>query len=950
LKGFQLPFYILFLVFCQTTFAQESSSRQPKSIEKIYKLSGPKRYIFVWDSLTNSQNGVFGTRIQDWLDPTVDAFELAKASGDSTLILPMKYSMATVYFTLARFEECIPLFIDVLKQEEILSERWKFLTYLKLEEAYRRTGNLKDAIPVRQRRIQLEYASNFWEIYADAQLYDEAIKDFKSTELISVQGWNRMDKYKDLAYLFFQDQSFDSAAHYYNLAYQDGQFICERTDYDGVGAYSEANKYYWTAFCQGMIGRIMVKRKQYLQAIPKLTADIAMSKTVGEVDATLPKRLDLALCFIELGEFRRAKAYIDTVRNLIEGRGWVDTKLQLLKVESNYFLKTENFIQAASYLQEYNSLFDSTIQIRTKNNLIAMTTLLDSDKQKAKVAEQKLELEVIKTDQVIKRNQRNLLIAGIILLISILMIFYVRYRQKMKDKARAEKDKATIEQQSEKLKELDQVKTKFFSNISHEFRTPLTLIQGPIDSILLGKVDSDQTIKKNLQVAQRNVNALRGLIDEILEFNKMEMGDLNLQNRSVLLSEYLDELCQGYNILAKEQKINFIESYQSLGDVRLELPIIQVERIIHNLMSNAMKHSAENADVKLEVTYQNDILTFSVIDNGPGIKKADLEKVFDRFYQTNYGKSLPHSTGLGLSYVKEISEILNGQISVSSEEGYGATFTFSMKAKRSEDSNWVETKEAEDITELVAKYSAPNNKILVVEDNRELAEYVVQVLGDQFVIEIAENGQVALDVMNDFNPDLIISDIMMPVMDGMELLSRLKAHETWKYKSIMMLTAKSGHEVKLEALSLGLDDYLTKPFSSKELEIRVRNILQNQHNRSQWLLQNNETQNENEDPLINELVIEIEKNIDDKRFGVLNLSNFASLSDRQLSRVVKKTTGLTPANLIKEVKLSKAKYYLEMKTYRTVAEVSYAVGFEKPSYFSQVFFERYGKKPSHYFQ
>lgn len=518
-------------------------------------------------------------------------------------------------------------------------------------------------------------------------------------------------------------------------------------------------------------------------------------------------------------------------------------------------------------------------------------------------------------------------------------------------KEEAEKDSLVIEQQSEKLKELDQVKTKFFSNISHEFRTPLTLIQGPIDSILLGKADSEQTVKKNLLVAQRNVNALRGLIDEILEFNKMEMGDLNLQYRSVLLKEYLDELCQGYQVLAAEQKVHFIESFETLGELRLELPIMQVERIIHNLVSNALKHSPQNTEVKLEVTYENELLSFSVLDHGPGIAKEELDKVFDRFYQTKYGKSLAHSTGLGLSYVKEISEILNGNISVSSEEGNGATFTFSMKAIRSENSGDVEIKEGqEDLAETVTNYPYPNNKILVVEDNHELSDYVVQVLGDQFVTKVAENGQAAIDVMDDFNPDLIISDIMMPVMDGMELLSKLKSHDTWKYKSVMMLTAKTGQEVKLEALSLGLDDYLTKPFSPTELEIRVRNILRNQHERSQWLLQNDEIQNEVEDPLINGLVAEIERNMDNNQFGVLSLSNHASLSDRQLTRVVKKSTGLTPASLIKEVKLSRAKQYLESKTYRTVAEVCYAVGFEKPSYFSTIYFERYGKKPSSYFQ
>ncbi len=939
---FRLAFLFIWI------FTTEVKSQNTGSENKDIYFASSTELLNYWDSISLKGEQFF-TEIKpsQWQKEITHFREKAESEE---LVLQLNCVEGNVLFSQSKYREAIPILSSVLEHREKIQDVYLQRVLVQLEESYRRTGNLKDAIPLRKERIELGLDQDFFEIYEEAGLYQEAIVEYTQHNPFPKSPLSRLGHHARIGRLHNQNNQLDSAIYHYEKAFSYGYSTLDKEDYLGRNPAYDFRKKFWTYEMNGEIGLIYTKQQRYQEAIPLLRKIVEVGKEINELALIVPKRLGLVECYLKLNELTLAKQELDTVKRAIQEMDWFAHKVKYQQVLGEYFYKKGVFDSAAIAFKTHNLLKDSIQKAQNQNKLIATTAFLDNERQGKLLAEQRLELINAEKNSIQKSNQLNVLIFAILSSLGIIGFLFVDTRRKQKAKQKALKDKAIIEEQSKKLKELDQVKTKFFSNISHEFRTPLTLIQGPIESILLGKADSDQTIKKNLIVAQRNVIALRGLIDEILEFNKMEMGDLNLQDRSVLLSDYLDELCQGYHILAKEQKINFIESYQSLGDVRLELPIIQVERIIHNLMSNAIKHSAENTDVKLEVTYQNDILTFSVIDNGPGIKKTDLEKVFDRFYQTNYGKSLPHSTGLGLSYVKEISEILNGEISVSSEEGHGATFTFSMEAKRSEDTGLVETKEAEDITELVAKYSSPNNKILVVEDNQELAEYIVQVLGDQFVIEIAEDGQVALDVMNDFNPDLIISDIMMPVMDGMELLSRLKAHETWKYKSIMMLTAKSGHEVKLEALSLGLDDYLTKPFSSKELEIRVRNILQNQHNRSQWLLQNNERQSEAEDPLINELVIEIEKNIEDKRFGVLNLSNFASLSDRQLSRVVKKSTGLTPANLIKEVKLSKAKYYLEMKTYRTVAEVSYAVGFEKPSYFSQVFFERYGKKPSHYFQ
>lgn len=504
-----------------------------------------------------------------------------------------------------------------------------------------------------------------------------------------------------------------------------------------------------------------------------------------------------------------------------------------------------------------------------------------------------------------------------------------------------------VKLQANKIQELDRVKTRFFSNISHEFRTPLTLIQGPIESILLGKVKGQSEVEQNLNVAKRNVNTLRHLIDEILEFNKMETGELTIETRAVELRNYLEDLSDSFQMLAAEHGVAWELIVNFDHDLRLDLPVNYIEKVINNLVSNAMKHTPPGSKVMLNIRFEDQLLNIAVTDQGSGIPEEELDKIFERFYQSSNGKHIAHSSGIGLAFVREIATALGGDIRVKSEEGLGSTFTFSIPAEISSGAERMSEPSDEGMADKIpGVYPYENNKILITEDNEELSNYIAQILGSQFEIETAANGQEALDKLERFEADLIISDIMMPVMDGMELLHKIKSHKTWKYKSMVMLTAKSSHEVRLEALSFGLDDYLTKPFSPTELEIRIKNILKNQYERRKWL--SKEGENEAEDPFIRDLISEIEINIDNKNFGVLNLSEKASLSDRQLTRVVRKASGLTPAGLIREVKLNKAKHYLESKTYRSVSEVAYAVGFEKPAHFSKIYFERFGKKPSEY--
>lgn len=516
-------------------------------------------------------------------------------------------------------------------------------------------------------------------------------------------------------------------------------------------------------------------------------------------------------------------------------------------------------------------------------------------------------------------------------------------------KDKAEKDGALIAEQSNKLQELDKVKTNFFSNISHEFRTPLTLIQAPIDMILYGKKAPPSDVAANLKIAERNVDALSTLIDELLEFNKLDIGGLDINYVPVHVSDYFHNLQLGYKTLAQSNDLNWEYECDVEEDVFVSLPVDKVEKITNNLVSNAIKHTPLGAKVALTVGYKGGQLKIVVQDEGGGIDEEELPKIFERFYQSTYGKQMPHSSGVGLAYVKEITEALDGKISVDSSLGDGTTFYFSIAAQRAKQDELINNEKdvpKESAVLPLDQLRLTNNKVLIVEDNPDMAEYVGHVLGERFEIQYAENGKSGLEALANFHADLVITDLMMPVMDGIEFITHIKANPDWRYTSVIVLTAKSGFDVRIEALALGLDDYLTKPFSPLELEVRIINLLKNQAERQSWRSSNDAATSEG--PLIHTLKDYISANLNNSQLGVLNLSEVVSISERQLTRLVKKSIGLTPANLIREIRLAEARQLLEGRLYRSVSEVSRVVGFEKPSYFSKVYFERFGKKPSTY--
>ena len=523
------------------------------------------------------------------------------------------------------------------------------------------------------------------------------------------------------------------------------------------------------------------------------------------------------------------------------------------------------------------------------------------------------------------------------------------------------KQKDDIERQAKKLKELDAVKSRFFANISHELRTPLTLIQGPLTALFNGEYGKvNKEVDKNMEVVKRNSDRLLTLVEEILDLAKLESGNLKLVENPVKLHELVTELTMAYRVEAQSRGIEYNLNFECERGLSLLLDEQKFSKIVNNLLSNAFKFTDDGGRIDVDVLEENSWLYIKVKDDGSGIHPDDVEYVFDRFYQSEQTDAkIMGGTGIGLALSKELAHLFNGKLEVYSQLGSGSEFVLAIQPKKTEDINSddIIIPELSDIHDSLSNtlhryadvYSIDKPVALLTEDYQDMREFVHKVVVPHFKVIEATNGQEALAQLKDHHVDLLISDVMMPKMDGFELLKAIKSDHDLRDLSIVMLTARSAEHDKLFALTLGVDDYLIKPFSSEELLVRARNIFENRISRK---LSANEASNgrnvgSNVDiDFISRLKGIVMQNLSDSLLSVSYLASEVSMSERQLLRKLKSLTGYSVIQFIKEIKLQEAKRLLEHRLVETVSDASYKVGFDKVNYFSSMYIERFGIRPS----
>ena len=544
--------------------------------------------------------------------------------------------------------------------------------------------------------------------------------------------------------------------------------------------------------------------------------------------------------------------------------------------------------------------------------------------------------------------------------------------------AQIRNDKRTIETQAENLSRLNKVQSRLFTNISHELRTPLTLIMGPVHRVLQRKKQNatDATL---LSDAYINAKKLLQLITSILNVSRMDAGKMTLHPQATAIFPFFENLVSAFMPHAQYTGVHLHFQYLADKTLFLELDNKKLEIVINNLLSNATKFTPPDGRITLYVKEKENHLHISITDTGYGIHPEDLPHVFDRFYQSNQPNApTKNGSGIGLALAKEYVNLMNGSIRVESTLHKGTTFFVNLPKNVADRANVnIDTTDTDDnialppfhipvvvASEQRTSVSTQQPLILIVEDNASLRRYIQQFLTPAYTTVHAQNGQIAWNYLTVAKqnknttsdtalPALILCDIMMPVMDGYQLLQLLKKDDTLRNIPIIMLTARADIQDKLKALRIGVDDYILKPFEEEEVLIRIQYLLNNAIIRTQYAANEEEQKNktllpETEKEWLEKLDQCIRQHIADPQFNVTFLAKEMQISNRQLQRRIKQHIGISPKEYISDIRLYHARHLLETRQVLSVKEAAQKSGFLQTKYFSHVFKKRFGKTPNSY--
>lgn len=568
--------------------------------------------------------------------------------------------------------------------------------------------------------------------------------------------------------------------------------------------------------------------------------------------------------------------------------------------------------------------------------------------------------------------QKMMLISlGLLLFVCILAVALIfrGYIVKAKLNEELARKNDELKRLNEEVIELTNSRLVFFTNISHELRTPLTLIADPVEMLL-----EDSGIKGKsrelLKTVQRNAIALQQLVSNILDFRKIQNGKMELKLIRFDIVEALKVWIGDFKLTAERKKIklHFIND-KFVGDNMIVADKEKIARVVFNLLSNALKYTPAGGDIFVDIASEGDKLRIDVRDTGKGIEKEEASKVFERFFQA---KGAASGTGIGLALVKSFVELHNGEVKVESELDKGSDFIVVIPRMQANGTVVIDD-DAEDnqsfADESALQYIDDGDKhkgrvqqvvsentdkptVLIIDDNNDIRQYERTLLQDNYFVLEASDGKAGIDVAKKEVPDLVICDVMMPVMDGLEFTEQLKTNTATSHIPVIMLTAKNLEEHRAEGYAHGADSYITKPFHSKVLLARVDNLLK-QRNLLKSVYQGSKEAEQEVDAsklddrdkqFIKQLNNIIQQNLSNCDFGVEDIGKEIGLSRVQLYRKVKAMTGSSVVDLLRKARLAKAKRLLESRS-MSISEVAYDVGFSAPSYFTKCFKDEYNMLP-----
>lgn len=586
---------------------------------------------------------------------------------------------------------------------------------------------------------------------------------------------------------------------------------------------------------------------------------------------------------------------------------------------------------------------------------------------------QKIQLLQSKIDEYWDKHaaQTSLLYAMLTLTVVMGCLFVVLYRmywqhkrhkndlQRQNDLLQTERDK-----QAELYRRLDsavQSKLMFFTNVSHDLRTPLTLISEPVGQVLARPDMAPAQRESMMRLAQKNVKVLQRLIDQILDFRKYEHGQLELKLSEGDIFGLVRDWTDSFGSLARSRRIKLTVDLPD-EPCRMALDVEKMQSVFFNLLSNAFKYTPDGGRIRVSGTVGGDTVSLQVSDNGAGIPAADLKRIFERFYKVD--RLQPEGSGIGLAIVKAFVELHDGSVTVESAVPGGTTFAMALPVRHVE-TKAEDTSDASDFSDELAPIDsgdqAPDTSkplLLVIDDNPDIRRLVTAILQDEYSILQASNGRAGVRLAAKYTPDIIISDVMMPEMDGLECCSMIKKELSTSHIPVLLLTACSMDEQRARGYDSGADSYLSKPFNAEVLKSRCRNLLENRkrikdvYSRSDApapVAERNapasKLPTDMDSDFYARFIQLVQDNMSDADMTVDTLASAMNLGKSQFTRKIKALTNHTPVDIIRTMRLQRARTLL-LTTDQTISQICYEVGFSQPAYFTKCYRDAFGQTPT----
>ncbi|MEM9895922.1 MAG: tetratricopeptide repeat protein [Bacteroidota bacterium] len=810
-------------------------------------------------------------------------------------------------------------------------------------------------------------------IYSDQNQFETALSFYqKSISFMQNQPRRKAISIMNIGLIHYRLEDYEKATEYFDSSLELARAIEAKLViahcYQKIGLvkrvqkeYEKAKEYYlqaiemfekvndrsMLAYVHSNLAGIYSDEGDFQPAIKELLLSKSLQEEIEDRVGLCYTLNNLGLAYRDLQLLGKATTYFLEAQKLSQEVGVLLVNKDAAESLSEIYAEQGDFKEAYQYHRAFKILDDSTFNEAKTDRIAELEEKYQNEQKQQEIELLSAENEITSLQLQKQENLRNYLIVAAFLLVLLIGVIYNRYQFKARANA--------------KLKELDSLKTNFFTNISHEFRTPLTLILSPLQKLL--QKDHDDETKEVLGVIHRNATVLTELTNQLLELSKLEAGELNLHVAKQDFKAFIKVMVASFESLAIAQKVTFVSEVDSVPK-EVYFDEDKVQKILHNLLSNAFKFTSEEGKVFLKIAQKNDLLSISVTDTGKGISAAEQQLIFKRFHQNKAnGTDAATGTGVGLTLSKELAMLHSGDIEVQSEPGNGATFTFSFPTNKSAYKTKEIVQQASE-TALSIEYLKPvllnqerigsdasAKMVLIVEDNPDLRNHMKSLLKDDYQVLESINGREGIDNAIKLVPDIIITDLMMPEIDGVELCNTLKANEKTSHIPIILLTAKTDRGTKLDGLKTGADVFLTKPFDNEELVIRIQNLisqrekLQSKYTQTLRLEPAKISIDSPEKTFLKKALEVVEQHMSDSEFTVEAFQKEMGMSRMQLHRKLKALTNFSASEFIRDIRLQRAADLLSTNGIN-VSEVAYSCGFNSVSYFTQCFTEKHGLNPS----